>query len=73
MTTGEIIKQQRRAAGMTQEALGKRLGLKKAAIGKYESGRAENIKYATLMKLSSIFHCSPTPLWGCEAYTIVLE
>ena len=37
---------------MTQEELGKIVGLQKSAIAKYENGRVVNIKRSTLQKLA---------------------
>ena len=39
-TQGQIFRQMRKDAGLSQEELGKRLGVKKAAISKRETGRA---------------------------------
>ena len=44
MTIGEKIKQARLAKGYTQEELGNLVGVKKAAINKYESGIVQNLK-----------------------------
>lgn len=54
MEIGNKIKAARIAKGMTQEELGKFLGLQKSAIAKYESGRVVNIKRSTLKKISDI-------------------
>ena len=40
---GKLIKQARKTKGLTQTELGNRLGLKKAAISKYEKGQILNI------------------------------
>ena len=53
MTTGEKIKQLRIALGMSQEELGKIVGVKKAAIYKYENGLVVNLKRSTIEKLAS--------------------
>lgn len=50
MDIGNKIKAARIARGMTQEELGKHLGVQKSAIAKYESGRVVNIKRSTLKK-----------------------
>ena len=42
--TGERIKKLRKERGLTQEQLGKLLGVKKSAIAKYENNRVENLK-----------------------------
>lgn len=64
MDTSERIKKRRLELGLTQEELAQKLGLKKSAIAKYESGRVENIKRSVLMKMSSILDCSPAWLLG---------
>ncbi|WP_338630353.1 helix-turn-helix transcriptional regulator [Clostridium baratii] len=64
MDTGEIIKQLRLQKGLTQEELGNLVGLKKAAINKYESGKVENIKRSTIQKFSEIFNVSPSTIMG---------
>lgn len=52
MDVGEKIKAARKSKGFTQEELGKRIGVQKSAIAKYESGRVVNIKRSTLQKLA---------------------
>ena len=54
MDVGDKIKAARIAKGMTQEELGKHLGLQKSAIAKYENGRVVNIKRSTLKKISEV-------------------
>ena len=54
MSIGDKIKTARIAKGMTQEELGKHLGLQKSAIAKYENGRVVNIKRSTLKKISDV-------------------
>ena len=54
MDIGEKIRSARLAKSMTQEELGKLLGVQKSAIAKYESGRVVNIKRSTLKKISDI-------------------
>ena len=53
MEVGSLIKEARLAKGMTQEELGKLVGVQKSAIAKYESGRVVNIKRSTLQKLAT--------------------
>lgn len=64
MDIGEKIRTARLAKGMTQEELGKRLGVQKSAIAKYESGRVVNIKRSTLKKISEILCIRPAELIG---------
>ena len=45
--------------GMTQEELGKLLGVKKAAINKYETGTVVNLKRSTIENLCNIFSVTP--------------
>ena len=44
---------------MTQEDLGKLLGVKKAAINKYETGTVVNLKRSTIENLCNIFNVTP--------------
>ena len=59
MDMGTKIKLLRVGSGMTQEELGKRLGVKRAAINKYESGIIVNLKRSTIEELCKIFDVSP--------------
>ena len=67
MHTGTKIKELRKAQGMTQEELGELLGVKKAAIQKYEKGEIVNLKLATIQKLCEIFKVPPGRLIFPEA------
>lgn len=62
MNIGEKIKIARQAKGMTQEELGKILGVQKSAIAKYENGRVVNIKRSTLKKISDVLEIRPAEL-----------
>ena len=57
--TGAYIKQLRTEKGMTQEELGELLGVKKAAVQKWESGTVKNLKRDTIKKLAEFFGVSP--------------
>ncbi len=59
MTVGERIKQLRKEKGLTQTELGELLGVKKAAVQKYESGQVQNLKQSTITKLCEIFNRHP--------------
>ncbi len=59
MDTGTKIKRLREQADMTQEELGKLLGVKRAAINKYESGLVVNLKRSTIEKLCKVFNVTP--------------
>ena len=62
MNVGEKIRIERINKGLTQEQLGKALGVQKSAIAKYEKGRVVNIKRSTLKKLSDILGIAPSEL-----------
>lgn len=59
MTVGEKIKKLRIEKKLTQEELGNLLGVKKAAVQKYESGQVQNLKQSTIKKLCEIFNKYP--------------
>lgn len=54
------IKQKRLELGLTQEELGKILGVQRAAINKYESGAVENIKRSVIKKMCDTFNVDPS-------------
>lgn len=62
MEMGERIKFLRQKMGLTQEELGKYIGVKKAAIMKYEKGNVKNMKRSTIATLSKLFNVSPSYL-----------
>lgn len=64
VTTGQRIKQLRLAKGLSQEQLGGMVGVKKAAINKYESGLVVNIKRSTIAKLAEALDTDPVYLLG---------
>jgi len=61
-TTGERIKAARLAAKMTQEELANKIGVKYAAIHKYEKGLVVNLKRDTIEKLSDALNVKPSYL-----------
>jgi transcriptional regulator with XRE-family HTH domain len=62
MNIGDKIRSARISKGMTQEELGKAIGVQKSAIAKYENGRVVNIKRSVLKKLSDILGIAPSEL-----------
>lgn len=66
MTTGERIRQLRIEHQMTQEELGAKVGVQKAAIHKYENGLVVNLKRSILEKLALVLDTTPTYLMGME-------
>ena len=67
MTTGERIKALRVSKCMSQEELGALVGVKKAAINKYETGVVVNLKRSTIAKLADALDTTPTYLMGFES------
>lgn len=64
MNPGTKIKELRQLAEMSQEELGRRVGLQRAAIQKYEKGTVENIPLRTIEKIAAVFNVSPTYIVG---------
>ncbi len=56
MNVGEYIKQLRINSGMTMEELGQKVGVKKSAVHKWESGMVTNLKRETIKKLADVFN-----------------
>lgn len=71
MTMGQYIKQLRLEKELSQDALGKLVGVNRAAVNKWENGSVENIKRSTIKKLSEVFGVSPCDLmkWDEELET----
>ncbi len=55
---GARLKELRTSRGLTQEEVGKVIGVQKAAIQKYEKGDVENIKRSAIEKLSKFYNVS---------------
>lgn len=66
MTTGERIRKLRKEHSLTQEELGSKIGVQKAAIQKYEKGTVTNIKRDSLIKLAQILDTTPEYLLGWD-------
>lgn len=62
MTMGDYIKQLREERQLTQEELGRLVGVNRDAVSKWEKGRVENIKRSTIKRLSEVFGVSPVRL-----------
>ena len=63
---GTHIKELRILSGMSQEELGRRIGVQRAAINKYEKGSVTNIPIAAVEKIANVFDVSPSYLLGWE-------
>ena len=59
MNVGDYIKELRTAKGISQEELGKVVGVKRAAVQKWEHGTVQNLKRTTIKKLAEYFNVSP--------------
>lgn len=59
-TTGERIKEARKARGMTQTELAEKIGVKFSAIHKYENGLVVNLKRDTIAALADALDVSPS-------------
>lgn len=66
MTTGERIKMLRKEHNLTQEELGLKIGVQKAAIQKYEKGTVKNIKRDSLIQLAKVLDTTPEYLLGWD-------
>lgn len=58
-TTGERIRDARKALGMTQTELADKVGVKYSAIHKYETGLIVNLKRETISALAQALNVSP--------------
>lgn len=67
MNLGEKIKFYRKREGMTQEELGKKLGVKLAAVSKWECGLVENIPASRLRMMADLFGVTPASLIDDDA------
>jgi transcriptional regulator with XRE-family HTH domain len=64
ISPGTRIKELRTLFNMSQEELGSRVGVQRAAINKYEKGTVENIPIKTIEKIAKVFDVSPTYIVG---------
>ena len=65
-TLGQRIHQKRTELGLTQEELGKQLGVKRQAICKWEKGEVTEFKRSYILTMATIFHCDPAWLMGFD-------
>lgn len=64
METRDRIKARRLELGMTLEELGNKIGVKKATIQRYESGKIKNLKRKTIMQIAKALETTPAYLMG---------
>ncbi len=60
MDIGKYIRELRESKGLTQEALGNIVGVQRAAVQKWETGKVQNLKRETIKKLADFFSVSPS-------------
>ena len=63
---GTRIRELRIISNMSQEELGRRVGVQRASIQKYEKGTVENIPLRTIEKIANVFSVSPTYIVGWD-------
>lgn len=49
--------------------IARHLGVEEATVQRYESGKIKQVPYETVVKLSEIYHCSPSYLMGWDPPT----
>ncbi len=59
MKVGQYIKELRLSRDISQEELGKIVGVKRAAVQKWECGTVQNLKRTTIQKLAEYFDVNP--------------
>lgn len=59
MAIGSYIRNLRLAQGLSQDQLGKLVGVQRAAVQKWESGKTQNLKRETIKLLAEYFGVSP--------------
>lgn len=70
---GSRIKQLREERRMTQEELGKILGVQKSAVAKYENGKVSNMKRSSIKKLADFFGVSSAYILGYSEQQILKQ
>jgi transcriptional regulator with XRE-family HTH domain len=63
---GKRIAYLRKISGLSQEELGKRIGVQRAAVNKYEKETVENIPISTIEKIAKVFDVSPNFIVGWD-------
>ena len=66
MDVGEYIKELRISKRLTQEDLGKIVGVQRAAVQKWESGMTQNLKRVTIQILADYFCVSPASFFSSK-------
>ena len=69
MSIGQNIKQMRTELNLSQEAIGRPLGLSRQTISRYETGKIGNIPFETVEALAEILMTTPSALMGWKEDT----
>ncbi len=64
MNVGNYIKELRISRGLSQEELGKIVGVQRAAVQKWEAGKVCNLKRETILKLAEYFGVTPASFFS---------
>lgn len=64
--SGEIIKQRRNELGLTLEEVGKKVGVGKSTVRKWENGMIENMRRDNIVALSKALGISPIDILGVD-------
>ncbi len=67
MTMGDRLKRLRLQRGMTQEEVGKLVGVQRSTVQKWESGQTQNLRTSVIERLSNFFQVSPSYLMGMDS------
>lgn len=71
MKVSEQIKSLRLEKGISQEELGKIVGVQRAAVQKWESGATQNLKRTVIQKLAEYFNVSPAVFIDDDSYKLI--
>jgi Predicted transcriptional regulators len=66
MTIGERIRDARKAAGLTQQELAEKVGIRNTSVSKWESGAVKQIPTERLMVLAEALGKTPSELLGWD-------
>lgn len=67
MSIGERIKARRLELGLTLEDVGKKLGVNRSTVKRYEDGKTQRIRQDTLEKLAVVLDTTPEYLMGWDS------
>ena len=71
MKVSEQIKSLRIEKGISQEELGKIVGVQRAAVQKWESGATQNLKRTVIQKLAEYFNVNPAVFVDDDFYELI--